>query len=176
LEPTYGGFWRRYFALGIDAIICLIPLWVVLKLLSAPFLVSSLIYSLLNILYSVLFISMSGQTPGKRLLRLRVTSFDGTVANRRSVLLRYSPNLILFCTQAGLVLGVMLSLRGTGGTSDQDLLAATKQAPLGWLSTTLAFGWLSADIIVFLWNIGKKKRALHDVIAGTVVIVEPKAA
>jgi len=71
---------KRIVAIIIDAIIVMVPLWVILLLIvRLPFLslIGSLLMGLIWILYFVLLESSSGRTIGKKIMGLRVETVDG---------------------------------------------------------------------------------------------------
>ncbi|TWT15969.1 RDD family protein [Reyranella sp. CPCC 100927] len=139
--PTYGGFWIRFVAYVIDAVILSIVGWIVRLLLrlimgvqaavgtpqfDTVMITSGLVGLIVSWLYFALQESSeSGATVGKRVLGLRVLRGDGTQ--------------LTFARATGRFLGKFVS------------------------SFILMIGYIMAGFT-------ERKRALHDMIADTVVI------
>jgi uncharacterized RDD family membrane protein YckC len=113
----YAGFWIRGAALLIDAVLI-----AVLTVLITPIAPSHAEFTAFAIgfVYTVSFWTVSGATPGKMILGLRIIKTDGNEIGKWRSLLRY--------VALGLCVGYLLAI------------------------------------------LNSKKRALHDYIAGTIVI------
>lgn len=83
LNVVYAGFWSRYFAMVIDTLIVWTPLVVLIFILVFANLwdsigdnpmstLMSVIALIIQATYNVYFISRSGQTPGKKILKIKV--------------------------------------------------------------------------------------------------------
>ena len=176
-DTRYGGFWRRLAALLLDFMI-LSPLtisamWCMfrVRLFNLYYFLPALILSLF---YEVYLVRRFGGTPGKRLMGLRIITIDGDPVGYRHALLRHGPLLLLsLVASIGMILA---SLQIT----DAEYHALTwrdwsdRLMPLGpsWLQPIqhLQTAWTWSELLVLLTN--RKKRALHDFIARTVVIDE----
>jgi len=140
----YAGFWRRFGAFIIDAILLSIIIrilfpfrggywfdignvdrWYVIPIIT----ISNLLSSLAMVAYSVIFWTWRGQTPGNILLNIKVLRGDGTPVSFGYALLRYLGYIVC---------GLML---GTG------------------------FLWIAFD---------SRKQGIHDKIADTVVVKLPE--
>jgi len=174
-EKVYAGFWKRFSAALIDMLV-FIPFMVIfhftqgLSILSAmtTIVVSSLLFSA----YTVYFHYKFGATPGKMAIGIKITFPDGSKIGLKQALLRSSVDLgFAFFMVLAQVLAV------TNADADMYLNAGFMERaeyiiPLfpAWygLVNTLSQLWFWSEFLVLLFN--KRKRAIHDFIAGTVVI------
>lgn len=176
-DVEYGGFWRRVGALLLDALI-MTPIFSVTYLgvqYSKMFYVWSFIPSLLlGLFYSVWLVQKFGGTPGKRILGMRIALENGAAITPKAALLRYSVIGILTSIQS---YGLLVATRNISDESYygvaylQKILALTAAAPsfYPWISA-LSRLWMVAVAVTMLCNY--RRRALHDYIAGTVVLRE----
>jgi len=100
IEPAiaveYIGFWTRFIAAIIDAIV----VWFLISILN--FFISLLMVSLVgSLLYYWLFTGLKGQTPGKMLVGIKVVNTQGDRPGLASAALREIPgkiiSAIVFC-------------------------------------------------------------------------------
>ncbi len=125
------------------------------------------VQSLVWLLYTVVMHGRYGQTVGKMVTKVRVVDFgtEGRISWRQAWLREGIPMLLslgLVGWEVFLILtkGLNVSAFGNRGT-----LAATKGF---WLLMALPSLWFLAEVLTMLTN--RKRRALHDLIAGTVVV------
>jgi uncharacterized RDD family membrane protein YckC len=178
-EPKYGGFWRRFAAMLLDGLVFLplvsLILW--LDTLSKYAQVYLFVPTrILGIFYHVYLVQRFGGTPGKLIMGLNITKLDGVPVGSREALLRYLPELIL-----SICMGLSFSYASFQMTDADQALSfmarSQRQASLApdfGLIQTLNSIWTWSELLVLLTN--KKRRALHDFIAGTVVIQRRPAA
>lgn len=178
----YGGFWRRVGAFFIDTAIML-PLVLPIVYLGLPWSQSFLLYWFLpglalNLAYNVYLVSRFGGTPGQLLCKLRVRMLDGAPVTRQAALLRYSVMLTL--TTLAAIAGIIITLRIDEGAyaamTFTQISAHIARLKPGWSVTldTLTQLWIYSEFVVLLFN--KKRRALQDFMAGTVVVKLPARA
>ncbi|HLA72209.1 MAG TPA: RDD family protein [Steroidobacteraceae bacterium] len=171
----YSTFWRRVGALFLDGLI-LLPLsllaYVGLKYTRLYYLYYFMPGLLILGYYAIYLVKRNGGTPGKRILDLKVVMLDGTPVTTNAAIIRYSVQLILYgLSSLGLAIaGFTLTdaeFQSLGYL--QKIQALSTHAP-GWNAavTWSAQGWYVVGAIVMLCN--DKRRALHDFLAGTVVI------
>jgi uncharacterized RDD family membrane protein YckC len=178
-EPQYGGFWRRFAALWLDFLV-LSPVALVLVWLDAQtryaqayFLLPSLI---LGVFYHVYLVQRFGGTPGKLIMRLNITRLNGLPVGHREALLRYFPELVL---SAWIGIGTAYA---SFHMTDADQALSFMDRARRRASLVPGFGaiqvlntiWVWSEFLVLLTN--RKRRALHDFLAGTVVIRRRVAA
>jgi len=176
-EPTYAGFWPRLGALLIDSLVWLpvgvLSIWVDREYrLFDVYRVIPLV--VLSVLYSMFLVARYGGTPGKLALGLRITELDGLPVTARAAVVRHLPELIL-STLSMVALCVPLlamsdaqyaEVASTVGDRTRYLRA---NAPAWYRPVDVAGAvWVWGELIVLLTN--RKRRALHDFLAGTVVV------
>jgi uncharacterized RDD family membrane protein YckC len=110
----YAGFWRRFAAFVIDAVIVSLLIRVLLPYhdlsiwnldsrwyIIPVFALSNLIATAITIVYSVVFLAWRGQTLGKMVMNIKVLRGDGSNISAGYALLRYLGYII-----CGLMLGI----------------------------------------------------------------------
>jgi uncharacterized RDD family membrane protein YckC len=180
-QLQYGGFWRRFAALWID-FLCLLPLTLLYfwaneryRLFAAYYFIPG---QILGIFYSVYLVRRFGGTPGKLAMGLRICCVDGSPAGYREAFLRYLPDLILS------VLVSIALIYASFAISDAEYHSfgflertqrLTQLTPL-WFHPLQIIQqvWVWGEFVVLLTN--RKRRAIHDFLAGTVVILRPSAS
>jgi uncharacterized RDD family membrane protein YckC len=171
----YSTFWRRVGAVTLDGLIKLplsLPIYVGLyytRLVYLFWLAPSLI---ITAWYAIYLVMRNGGTPGKRIVDLRIVMLDGAPVTAKAAILRYAVQLsIAVLATLGLALaGLNISDADFQSLNYlQKLTALTTHAP-AWNTavTRFAIGWYLLVAILMLCN--SKRRAVHDFIAGTVVI------
>ena len=171
----YAGFWRRTAALLVEALI-----WVPISLTihyhvawrSIPVAIASyVVLGVVSFVYRITFLVRWGQTIGKMVARIRVTRIDGQPIGWGVAVLRTSVDMILWAISTTAFVYVLLSWDGPQWSS-LDALERSKliieRNPLHLFSKVASLVWMGSELVVFLSN--KKRRALHDFIAGTVVV------
>lgn len=125
----------------------------------AVFMAISIAGNLIWLLYTVIMHAKYGQTYGKMACKVRVIDFktEGPISYRQAFLREGIP--IAFCL--GLVFYEIYAIF-SGALSQESM-----QVPVSLLSTLQQL-WFVAEVITMLTN--EKRRALHDFIAGTVVV------
>jgi uncharacterized RDD family membrane protein YckC len=173
--PRYAGFWPRLGAALVDSL-ALIPLTAMSNLAFASSRNTALLFeiplTLAFALYNIYFIARCGQTPGKMALGIKVASLDGTPVTLRQAWLRHVVDLALSLLMSVATMHALLSI----SSADYDALShaarvnLTSEAAPVWADTvtTLGFLWTLSELFVLLTN--EKRRAIHDFIAGTVVV------
>ena len=180
IEERYRTLWRRIFAVFFD-IIALLPLgWLDVFLWNTSDSVPALIAWLLLFIaatvgYEVGFLWYCGQTPGRMLTGVIVRDYDrdGGITLCQA-LIRHSVPTVMYGVTLPFLLSNMLSgdimNRGFGHfPEDMSLLTS----PVFWLGM-VQIGWILLEIITALFN--RKRRALHDYLAHTVVERTPTAS
>lgn len=174
-RKVYAGFWKRFWA-GIVDILVSIPFLMIFNYLESLSLAIAMFIAILSgvffQVYTIYFHYKFGATLGKMASGIRVTQPNGDFINLRQALLRSSVD-ICFSSFAVIAEAVAIS----NANPDQYLNA-------GWLErgnylfllypawyrtlTILSNVWYWSEFVVLLFN--KRKRAIHDFIADTVVI------
>ena len=170
IERKYRTFWRRFFAEFADGLV-LLPVslatgWVwrhaatvPLPLLALHYLVSRLLF----FIYEIYFLGTHGQTPGK--MALGVVVLD--VSERRHV--SYRQALLRNAVPLGFTLLLLPYQLFQILTGRFYLLhPGSKPDVVSWLLGQVIMVWFLLEIVTMTFN--SKRRALHDFIAGSVVV------
>src|SRR4051812_43822442 len=171
-QTKYAGFWLRFCSMLLDGLI-LSPLLLLIMLNTSRLLMIAIVTLsfCLNVFYEVYLVQRFGGTPGKLILRLRIVKTDGSPATYRQALLRASPDMI-FSFLGSISLLIVLSRMSNAGYSELNSAPYSQIAALSpaWsgVVTVIERIWDWGELIVLQMN--PKKRALHDFLAGTVVV------
>lgn len=163
-------------ALCVDIII-LSPLFVVSMIGDGNFRLFKIYWFLpVNIFYAFYYIYLPyrfGGTPGKRFLGLRILRVNGDPLKYREVILRF---LTFWLPGLGVSVAGMMAVWGLTDAQYFSVASAVDRSHLVAMSMP---SWYNPWAIVcglFFWCdwgvmlISKKRRALHDFIAGTIVV------
>jgi uncharacterized RDD family membrane protein YckC len=174
-QPEYGTFWQRFGASLVDELL-FVPLSVAQIWLEGGSkelaFVLTVPMGLAFYLYVIYCHGRFGQTLGKYLAGIRVVRLNGDALGWRDAFLRSSVDLVF--EVLGIV-SVLIALSaipeadyyGVGWWQRAENITDLQPASLAWTSAALQiWGW--SEIVVMLFN--KRRRALHDFIAGTIVI------
>ena len=174
-QLRYAGFWPRLAALLLDMLIML-PLTLLVFWGSERyrlFLLYCFVPStLFGLFYGVYLVRRFGGTPGKLIVGVRIRKVSGEPVGYREAILRYLPEFILNMLMS---IGFLMSVLHMSDTEYHALsfmerarrmveLAPSWYKPLQIVQNV----WVWGELIVLLTN--RKRRALHDFIAGTVVV------
>ena len=171
----YPGFWSRARAFLIDELILLplmvLPVWLIgrSREIAIPvFVLDSLGFCI----YNIYFHGRCGQTPGKIFAGIKVVLLDGSQITGKEVFFRYSVYLF-FAALTSIAWILALLTISEDVLQSVDWIDRTKLVryalPQWWHSVYLgSILWGLGEVIFVLFN--EKKRALHDLLAGTVVV------
>lgn len=171
----YAGFWSRLGSMLLDGLIVIVAVLPSI-VLGSNHRLSRVYWFIPNVafgfFYCVYLVKRFGGTPGKLIVGIRIRKLDGEPVGYREAFLRYFPDAIL-----GLLLAIILIIPVFHMTDEEfrsfppkernlriAKLASPLKEPLGIAQQV----WLWGELIVLLTN--QKRRALHDFIAGTVVV------
>ena len=119
-----------------------------------------------------------GQTVGKRVTGIRVVQIDGGAIGWREAWLRSSVDVgftVLSMISRFIALLTISSTYyyGVGWTQQAQNLADLEPHWLRWTGLVSQV-WIWSEVVVMLFN--RRRRALHDFIAGTVVVAVPQTS
>lgn len=174
-ENVYAGFWKRIGASFFDSFV-LLPSMAMTQFIQSQSINSAiitvLVSSVLYAAYMIFFNAKFGATIGKMVIGIKITRPDGSKIGFKQALIRSSVYLIF-----SVVMGAAQIVAITHANPEIYLNA-------GWLERSQVLMqhmppwnnwafigmqvWTWSQFIVFLVN--KRKRAAHDLMAGTVVI------
>lgn len=174
-ELVYVGFWRRLAAHLIDLAI-LFPYAAIITRTAwnskYGYIGSQIVGFIVAVLFNVYLVKRFGGSPGKLAMRVRIAKMDGSAVGYKEASIRYSVLFLIgLVSSAGLVISAL-------NMPDSEYAALTREtrtkhleelAP-AWYQKMQIVGaiWVYSEFAVLLTN--RKRRALHDFMAGTVVI------
>jgi uncharacterized RDD family membrane protein YckC len=172
---VYAGFWKRLCAVLIDGLI-LFPVFVLVHWLGGfdkylAILITIPSYGLFA-MYNVYFNAKFGGTIGKLGIGICITKPDGgkigwiEAWKRSSVDLLFS--IIVLCAQIWVLLQVNADAYIKASFIERLQILQPHYPSWFPVVSTLKNVWILSEVIVLLLN--RRKRAIHDFIAGTVVI------
>ena len=174
-EKIYSGFWQRFGAFWLDAIIS-IPVTVAIQIINNQgrlnyfyTIIPSYLFFFFYYIYSV---QRWGGTPGKLICGIIITKKDGTKAGWREAILRHAVSLALgvfFIPAYIMAITQMTNAEFSLLTYLERSSRIMELMPywhqyVNWANQI----WIWSEFIVMLTNY--RRRALHDFVAGTVVI------
>lgn len=126
-----------------------------------------IVESLAWLLYTVAMHARYGQTVGKMVTKVRVVDFrtEGSISWRQAWLREGIPMVLSLGFLGWEVFLILTGSVSPSALASGEVLPASKGF---WLLTALPGLWFIAEILTMLTN--EKRRALHDFIAGTVVV------
>ncbi len=174
-ELRYVGFWRRFGAFWIDALI-LLPIAAIPYLLSGQvrlfYLYSAVPSVLINYGFSVYLVFRYGGTPGKLLLHTRVAMVDGSPVTFSAANVRYAVSFVLSVLAVVAVLMASLKLTDQQYFSGNYIARSTLLAASTpkWYQTVVVLSqvWVWSEFVTMMFN--RKRRAVQDFMAGTIVV------
>jgi uncharacterized RDD family membrane protein YckC len=169
---NYATFWQRFAAGWIDFFVLLpfyIGVWVLEAYWKSAAWLLAIPVAFSFAAYSIYFHGRSGQTIGKRMMKIRVVRTSGERIASREAWLRSSVDVgfaALACIGTLVALASIPDAEYYVGWSRQNL-ANYEPSWLHWTEYASTI-WMLSEVVVMLFN--PERRALHDFIAGTVVI------
>lgn len=170
----YAGFWSRLVALLIDTAVVMpligVSIWSMSSRTTA--LLFELPFAFAFAFYNIYLIGRWGQTLGKMAMKIRVVRVDGREAGFEHAFYRHAVDLAFSLIGSALTIYALMSVTDYeyamldfDGRLD---LVENKTGIWTGVANRLSSVWVGSEVIVLLLN--EKRRALHDFIAGTVVI------
>ncbi len=128
--------------------------------------------ALLFAFYGIYFVGRWGQTIGKMALGIKVVGLDGTEPGFRRAFYRYSVELgfsvLMTATTVYSLFAIPAAEYDALGFEGKMILMGEATPSWSRVTDILYWAWVGSELVVLLLN--EKRRALHDFIAGTVVI------
>lgn len=176
-EIEYAGFLHRLFANAIDTFILsifFVPVFYLLKM-NQYYLFGLMLVSFITLpMYFIYFHTKSGATPGKSFIGLKIVKLDFSNLKLKDSVLRSSVD-ILFSVMNLIWLAITI---GCFIHKEEFISEKLTYNDFIGIFGTLYFVaislleriWFWSEVVFVLTN--AKKRAIHDFIAGTIVVVE----
>jgi uncharacterized RDD family membrane protein YckC len=177
---TYAGFWHRLGAGAVDALVfaplCILSFWAIGESATVAVLVSSIV-SGAYYAYSIVGHAVWGQTIGKRIAGIRVRSLDGAPISWRVAVRRSSVDIAIGVLATIGYAVVLFAIPETDFSTKgwQQISEQYDRARPTWVRV-IEYGywvWLAGEVFTVLLN--PRRRAIHDFIGGTVVVIEGRA-
>ena len=176
-EKVYAGFWRRFGSMVIDGFMC-VPLVLLSEKYgiqsSLNFILTSYLTPILFWAYMIFFHYKYGATIGKMVFKIKITLPDGSKIKLREAILRSSVDLVfLLFTFLALSIAFLDTELDFVFLLNEDIITRHNYLELHYPSWYVFVDvcsniWIWSELLVLLFN--DRKRAIHDYIAGTVVI------
>jgi len=174
-ESIYAGLWARFASFILDALIMLPLIFFILFLngLGKNIFFYTLIPNFLfGLWYQIYLPKKYGGTPGKLIAGMKIIKLNGESIDWKEAVLRHSVLLLLTLFSVVMMTSCLISADETTFNSlgwlkrSQYLMSLSPMFFLvyTWVSNV----WVYSEFIVLLTN--KRKRAIHDYIAGTVIV------
>ncbi len=175
VNMVYAGFSKRFGAFWIDFII-FVPLIFFVMWGNEQWRLFELFYfapgMVFGVYFSVYLVKRYGGTPGKLLLNIKIVKLDGSNVGYKESVIRYSVIFLLSVVSSIVDFPVLLEMSDSKyfsmGLNARWDYRISHQSQFSKYLTILTQIWIYSEFIVLLLN--KKKRALHDYMAGTVVV------
>lgn len=164
----YHTFRRRFFAGIIDGFVMMpigAVLMFILRMDTLPVFVLLPAFTLhrtMYYIYSIPLHGLYGQTIGKRVMNVKVLAQDETPLGMRRAFMRDAAALLI--TIAGLVLVIPACMESGKWVFEASSTTGTGHSILIWTSSL----WFFTEVFTML--VSERRRALHDVIADSVVV------
>jgi uncharacterized RDD family membrane protein YckC len=171
IEPKYSTFWPRFCAGFVDGLI----FWPVGWLCSLAYAHSGsaflqvsvyIVNSSAFLMYSIWMHGRFGQTLGKMACKVIVLDVSERRLSMKQAVLRDILGVVLL--PVGLAIDIPRIVHGV------NVYAPSSLTTMDWILTYSALCWFMIEVVTMLTN--NKRRALHDFIAGSVVIRRPNQA
>ncbi len=170
------GFWVRFGAQAIDALIFIVLGLVLGTILSNG--TSEWVSNIISFLYALLLpIFWYGYTVGKKALKVRIVKLDGSQVSFWTMIKRYVIAGIVYGLPSFIgVIGFLVTVGVSGfdvfmseNLMNDEVLGGLLLKGFVWVMIGLLLSGVLYIISAFMIGLREDKRALHDLIAGTFV-------
>jgi uncharacterized RDD family membrane protein YckC len=172
-DKIYSGFWSRLGANLLDGLI-IMPISILILVINSIDMYTyfyTIVPDLLFIFwYNIYLPKRYGGTPGKLIVGLKIVKLDSSPIDWKESFLRFSVNTIFIIITIAMEVMAIISADAEI-YNDLDWLQKSQYLSgmsVAYIITVLSNIWIWSEVIVLLFN--KRKRAIHDFIAGTVVV------
>ncbi len=173
-QLQYSGFWQRVGAALIDFLIML-PVLAMDYFFGGEsrfFQLYMLVPTQLAVVFLHIFMVVKfGGTPGKLVMGLRIAKLDGAPVTVKEALLRYSVLWILSLVILVMTISAVMGMTDADYTSLSYMQRSAEigaRAPYMMVVSVVMNLWIWGSVISVLAT--RQRRALHDFVAGTVVL------
>ena len=171
----YAGFAKRFFAILLDVVI-LTPISIFILWIGSyskdVHLAIIIPHTLLYFAYNIYMNANYGGTLGKLIIGIRIVNLNGSAIHYKEAFLRNIVDLgfgiVIVAMQAHTLFNISDSSYESLNWFKQSIFLNKNMPEIYGKIKTVNQIWIWSELIILLFN--KKKRALHDFIAGTVVV------
>jgi uncharacterized RDD family membrane protein YckC len=174
---NFATFSQRFIAMWIDFLV-FVPFMLAYQGVESISKVAAVIFTIFHVClgqaYSIYGHGRFGKTVGKWVMGIRVVRVTGEPLRWREAWLRSAFDLcFVFVSTIGQIAAMIAIANseyyGVGWSTRSANLAAHEPT---WATLAMKFGtiWVFSEVVTMLFN--KRRRALHDFVAGTVVVSE----
>ena len=161
----YATFWRRVGAMIVDGLVLLpITLGYMFAMYRGmsfgAYVAISLGSFVVSIIYNVAMTARWGQTLGKMATGVKIVRVDGTPIGMKEAVMRYG---------VFVAVGVVITVISLMGLQGEEFITMEMMGNNSKAINFVNFGWGLAQLITVLSN--ARRRAIHDFVAGTEVVV-----
>ncbi len=174
-DVKYAGFWRRAAALFVDSIVTspliFLIMWTQTNNISL-YAVIIIPITIIGWIYNGYFLKRWGATIGKMVLKIKVTGLGGEALSYKQIFYRYVvyfglPALSLVCFLYLYKDMDVASFDSLDTKAKVDYIKTNAPPMQSWINLGINL-WFWGEFLVLIFN--KRKRAIHDFMAGTVVV------
>lgn len=174
-ENIYAGFWIRVGSMLLEFLIQLPVVFLIMYLNSLSknvYFYTFIPNFLILLLYHIYIPKKYGGTPGKLVVGLRILKIDGNYIGWKEAFLRHSVYLLLSLVSSIWMFFNILQaddkIYMNLNWLDQGKYLMSLSPDFNKFNIWASNTWIYSEFIVLLLN--KRKRAIHDFIAGTVIV------
>src|SRR5215467_2262693 len=179
-QLRYAGFWRRLGAIVVDVLISGVPVASIVwwggsrfKYFPLYFLGPSAIWGLF---YNVYLVRRFGGTPGKLAMGTEIRNVDGSAVGYGAALVRFLPEFVLWLLASIALWMPLFEITDPGFQSlpflERSRMLQSLAPPWHGIVDICEQVWIWSELVIMLTN--RKRRALHDFLAGTVVVIRER--
>jgi uncharacterized RDD family membrane protein YckC len=174
-EEIYAGFGPRLAAALLDGLL-LLPVYIISRYFGTygvTYQLSLILpYILLIIWLEVFMVKKYGGSPGKLMVNIKIIKLNGSNLGWREAMIRFSVSFFLLIFNSALTALALMAADADHYESlkwKEQHIYLTTLYPIHFLTMKISNNiWTYGELIFLLTN--KKKRAIHDFMAGTVVV------
>jgi len=175
MKNIYTDFWVRFYALFLDFLF-LAPLtylsYYLIGLGKNVYFYTFIPNFLFGLWYHIYLTKKYGGTPGKIIAGVTIIKLDGTIIGWKEAILRNIVVIGFSLIHMGIMINSVLQINETiyinKGWNERGLYIMSLSSIYFNIYICIMYVWYFIEFIVMLMN--KRKRAIHDFIAGTVAV------
>jgi uncharacterized RDD family membrane protein YckC len=172
---VYVGFWPRLAAHLIDLAIltpyALFSTWIAYRS-KEGFLAGQAVGFIIAIVFEIYLVKRFGGSPGKLVMKIRIAKLDGSPVGYKEASVRYSVLFLISLVSSTALVISAWSIPDSeyAALTHKNRVQHIRELVPVWYQPVQIVGaiWVYGEFVVLLTN--RKRRAIHDFMAGTVVM------